>query len=48
MKLQLHIKMNEALFLRNPESSELGKNIQNHRVQLIYNTGFEAYTLKKH
>jgi AcrR family transcriptional regulator len=47
MKLQLHIKMNEALFLRNPENSELGKNILKHSVQLIYKTGFEAFTFKK-
>lgn len=47
MKLRLQIKMNEALFLRNPESSELGKNILKHSVQLIYKTGFEAFTFKK-
>ncbi len=47
MKLPLHIKMNEALFLRNPDSSELGKNILKHSVQLIYHTGFEAFTFKK-
>lgn len=39
--------MNEALFLRNPESSELGKNILKHSVQLISKTGFEAFTFKK-
>ena len=47
MKLQLQIKMNEALFLRNPESSELGKNILKHSVQLIHKMGFEAFTFKK-
>lgn len=47
MKLQLQIKMNEALFLRNPESSELGKNILQHSIQLIYKLGFEAFTFKK-
>lgn len=47
MKLQLQIKMNEALFLRNPESSELGKNILSHSVQLIHKTGFESFTFKK-
>ena len=47
MKLQLQIKMNEALFLRNPESSELGKNILKHSVQLIYKSGFEVFTFKK-
>lgn len=47
MKLQLQIKMNEALFIRNPEQSELGKNIIQHSVQLIYKNGFEAFTFKK-
>ena len=47
MKLQLEIKMNEALFLRNPQSTELGKNILKHGVQLIYKTGFETFTFKK-
>ncbi len=39
--------MNEALFLRNPEGSELGKNILMHSVQLIHKAGFEAFTFKK-
>jgi len=47
MKLQLQIKMNEALFLRDPESSELGKKIFKHSIQLIYRNGFEAFTFKK-
>jgi AcrR family transcriptional regulator len=46
-KLQLQIKMNSALFLRNPESSELGKNIIMHSIQLIQKNGFEAFTFKK-
>ena len=47
MKLQLQIKMNEALFLRNPEQSELGKKIIQHSIQLIQKNGFEAFTFKK-
>ncbi len=47
MKLQLQIKMNEALFLRNPESSDLGKNILKHSIQLIHKNGFESFTFKK-
>jgi AcrR family transcriptional regulator len=39
--------MNEALFIRNPESTELGKNILKHSVELIYKAGFEAFTFKK-
>ena len=47
MKLQLQIKMNEDLFLRNPEQTELGKNIIKHSIQLIEKDGFQAFTFKK-
>lgn len=47
MKLQLQMQMNEALFLRNPEQSELGKKIIKHSIQLIHSNGFEAFTFKK-
>ncbi|MCG7858658.1 TetR/AcrR family transcriptional regulator [Flavihumibacter sediminis] len=39
--------MNEALYLRNPESSELGRNILSHSVELIDKIGFEAFTFRK-
>ena len=47
MKLKLQIKMNEGLFLRNPEHTELGRNIIMHSIQLIAKNGFEAFTFKK-
>jgi hypothetical protein len=47
MELQLQIKMNEKLFLRNPEKSELGKKIILNSIQLIYKNGFESFTFKK-
>ncbi len=47
MELQLQIKMNEKLFLRNPEQTELGKKIILHSIQLIYKNGFESFTFKK-
>jgi hypothetical protein len=47
MQLALQIKMNEALYLRNPELSALGQNIIKYSVQLIHKTGFEAFTFKK-
>jgi hypothetical protein len=47
MEIQLHIKMNEKLFLRDPEQSELGKKIIRHSIQLIHKNGFEAFTFKK-
>jgi AcrR family transcriptional regulator len=39
--------MNAALYLRDPESSELGKKILKHSIELIHKNGFEAFTFKK-
>lgn len=47
MEIQLQIKMNDKLFLRDPEQSELGKKIILHSIQLIHKNGFEAFTFKK-
>ena len=47
MKIELQISMNEALYLRNPESSELGRNILSHSVELKDKIGFEAFTFRK-
>jgi AcrR family transcriptional regulator len=47
MDIQLQIKMNEKLFLRDPEQSELGKKIIQHSIRLIHQNGFEAFTFKK-
>lgn len=47
MKVQLQIKMNDELFLRNPEGSELGKKIIQQSIILINNNGFESFTFRK-
>lgn len=47
MEIQLQIKMNEKLFLRNPDQTELGKKIILHSIQLIHKSGFESFTFKK-
>ncbi|MGB4397759.1 MAG: TetR/AcrR family transcriptional regulator, partial [Daejeonella sp.] len=47
MEIQLQITMNEKLFLRNPEQTELGKKIIRHSIQLIHKSGFESFTFKK-
>lgn len=39
--------MNEELYLRNPEGSELGKKIIENSIVLIHRNGFEAFTFKK-
>ncbi len=47
MNIQLQIKMNEKLFLRDPEKSELGRKIIQYSIQLIHQQGFESFTFKK-
>ncbi len=47
MQLHVHFKMNHNLYLRDPESSELGKNIIKYGIELIHDTGFEDFTFKK-
>lgn len=47
MELQLQIKMNPALYVRDPETSDLGKKIVTSGIKLIYELGFEDFTFKK-
>ena len=47
MELQLKIRMNEHLYLRNPEETELGRKIIRHSIILIHKKGFEFFTFKK-
>jgi len=39
--------MNEALYVRDPEQSELGRKIIRYGIQLIHRDGFESFTFKK-
>lgn len=45
--MQLNFKINEHIFLKDPESSTLGKQIVSASIDLIYEIGFEAFTFKK-
>lgn len=47
MEMKLHIKMNEKLFLRDPEQTELGRKIIQHCILVIHKSGFESFTFKK-
>jgi AcrR family transcriptional regulator len=44
---QLSFKVNAWLYLRDPESSEMGKQIVKTAIDLIYSLGFEQFTFKK-
>lgn len=43
----LKISVPESIFLKNPESSELGKRIIEHSILLLDEIGFDAFTFKK-
>jgi AcrR family transcriptional regulator len=43
----IKIQVPENLFVKDPESSDLGKKILKHSIQLIDELGFEGFTFKK-
>ena len=49
MKLpgNLRFTINEKLFLKDPESSDLGRKILKHSILMIDEIGFDAFTFKK-
>lgn len=47
MEWQLHPKMNEKLYLKDPDQSEIGKKIVSKGTSLIRRIGFELFTFKK-
>lgn len=47
MAWEIQVKVNEKLYLRNPEISELGKNILSMGAKMIDEMGLEEFTFKK-
>lgn len=47
MDIQLRFKINEKLFLKDPESSELGKELVKNAIDLMHELGYEHFTFKK-
>jgi AcrR family transcriptional regulator len=47
MAVTLQIKVNDKLYLRDPEATELGRKIIDTSIRLIEEIGFEAFTFKK-
>lgn len=45
--LKLHLEINPALYSKNPDSSELGRNIISNSIEMISDIGFESFTFKK-
>ncbi|WP_225986467.1 TetR family transcriptional regulator [Rufibacter sp. LB8] len=47
MSAALQIELNQKLFLRNPDQTELGRTIIKESIRLIDDLGFEHFTFKK-
>ena len=47
MGVNIRITLNENLYIRDPQESELGKKIIQFSIVLIEDIGFEAFTFKK-
>lgn len=47
MHVLLKFKINESLYLRDPENTEVGKLIVQKGIELIHEVGFERFTFKK-
>ena len=47
MDFQVIFKVNNKIYLRDPEGSELGKQIIKSAIDLIFDLGFEHFTFKK-
>lgn len=47
MNYQVTFNVNSKIYLRDPESSELGKQMIKKGIDLIYSLGFEHFTIKK-
>ncbi len=47
MAIQIQIKLNEKLYLRDPQETKLGKKIIQYSILLIDEIGFEQFTFKK-
>ncbi len=45
--LNINIQINENIYLKNPESSELGRKIIAHSIDMVYEIGFECFTFRK-
>ncbi len=43
----IKIGINDKIYVKDPESSDLGKKIIENSIQLIYKLGFEGFTFKK-
>ena len=45
--LQINIATDYKLYFKDPESSDLGKRIVEHGIEMIHELGYESFTFKK-
>ena len=45
--IQIHIEISPKLYLKNPDTSDLGRKIIGHSIEMINELGFESFTFKK-
>lgn len=47
MDFQLKFNVNERIYIKNPESSEIGRQIVKNAIDLVHELGFDHFTFKK-
>ena len=47
LPFEIKITINDKIFVKDPESSDLGRKIISHSIDLIEKVGYEKYTFKK-
>jgi AcrR family transcriptional regulator len=47
MEFTVKFKVSDKIYLKDPESSALGRQIVQHAIRLIHDLGFESFTFKK-
>ena len=47
MDYKISFTVNDKIYLRDPEGTELGREIVKNAIDLIYELGFEGFTFKK-
>ena len=45
--IDIKFKLNESLYNRDPQDTDLGRKIIKHSIELMDEIGFEAFTFKK-
>ena len=47
MKIEVSVSLNEGLYLKEPQGSELGRNIIKSSIEMIDEFGLESFTFRK-